>query len=333
MKHNIVAEGLNYRLVPVTLEHLELIISIRSSIKANNLFINKISENLEDQITWLNEYNIRPNDYYFAIENKFTSEIEGFISIYNLTKDNGEWGRWVIKSGSLSSVESFSLIHEIGFNILHLEEIFSITVANNLKVIKFHEQMGAEKSEYIENYYLKDSEYLPGIKFTLSRELFFAKSAPIVKIKSERLFIRNTQIYLNEFEFHHIGVATENIDNELSMYILLGYSEESSFTDYDQGVKGVFMIGDSKPRVEILEDLENSDTLEPFLRRGSKLYHLAFIVNNLEESINKINVVLGGKLLHIKKSIYFNSNVAFVVLKNKLIIELIEKFTEGAENN
>ena len=74
--------------------------------------------------------------------------------------------------------------------------------------------------------------------------------------------------------FHHIGVATEGIADAERTYADLGYQREGAeFCDHAQGVRGIFIVGPG-PRLELLEALGDSTTLDPWLRAGSRMYHL-----------------------------------------------------------
>ncbi len=87
------------------------------------------------------------------------------------------------------------------------------------------------------------------------------------------------------FHFHHIGVACRQIDSEQRGWMSLGYTPDSErFEDPLQGVSGVFMSGPG-PRMELLENLPGSDTLNPFLDAGIKMYHNAFEVPELERAV------------------------------------------------
>ena len=58
--------------------------------------------------------------------------------------------------------------------------------------------------------------------------------------------------------FHHLGIATRNIDIEYNQWMRFGYRKETEvFKDINQGVKGIFLVG-TGPRLELLEPLENS---------------------------------------------------------------------------
>lgn len=92
------------------------------------------------------------------------------------------------------------------------------------------------------------------------------------------------------------------------------------------GVKGLFMVSDYKlPRLELLENLDNYNTLTPYLTRKSKIYHAGYLVKNIEKTRVFLTEQLGTKIISdLKQSVYFKKRVCFLMLKNKKMIELIE---------
>lgn len=87
------------------------------------------------------------------------------------------------------------------------------------------------------------------------------------------------------YEFHHVGYATTSLQKERSFFAFLGYRQEGEdFVDPIQGVMGCFLVG-SGPRIELLENLPGADTLTPWLNAGIKMYHLAYLVADIERAL------------------------------------------------
>lgn len=135
---------------------------------------------------------------------------------------------------------------------------------------------------------------------------------------------------LTELEFHHLGVACSQISREIDAWKLLGYEEEGGpFIDPLQGVSGQFMVG-LGPRVELLEPLPLSKTLDPFLKAGIKIYHTAYITQSLGLTIDSFVSERALILSHPKPAIAFGGRqVAFLALRSRHIIELIEAETSA----
>jgi hypothetical protein len=130
---------------------------------------------------------------------------------------------------------------------------------------------------------------------------------------------------MNGLSFHHIAIASSCIEKEYKAFEPLGYVKEGgSFIDEAQGVKGQFIAAEGQPRIELLENLENSHTLDVWLNNNIKMYHLAYYVKDFDTSIE---LFVRGRAKVIKpplKSVYFGGRICFLVLSNRSIIELIE---------
>ena len=125
--------------------------------------------------------------------------------------------------------------------------------------------------------------------------------------------------------FHHVGVACRDLDPEMEAFGLLGYrAEGEEFVDPEQGVRGRFLVGPG-PRVELLVQTPGSRVLEPWLGKGVKLYHQAFVVESLEESVRTL-CANGGRVVAVPVSAaaFGGSTLAFVMLRNLALVELIE---------
>lgn len=127
--------------------------------------------------------------------------------------------------------------------------------------------------------------------------------------------------------FHHIGVACRNLDAEQKIFGLLGYVVEGGdFEDPIQGVRGRFLNGGG-PRIELLTALtpDSNNVLKDWLGRGAKMYHLAYMVDNIGKVTSHL-VASGAKVIvpPVPAVAFQNSNISFLMLRNMLLIELIE---------
>ena len=125
--------------------------------------------------------------------------------------------------------------------------------------------------------------------------------------------------------FHHLGIATDSLENETRAYAALGYEPEGEeFADPIQGVRGLFLTGGG-PRLELLEPLPGNDTLGPILRRGVKCYHHAYEVPSLDESLVALRRVRAQVIRAPAKAVAFDyRRVVFVLLPNMWMVELID---------
>lgn len=329
MKHNIKKDGYAYCLRPVKIEDATFILYVRLEDAERNQFIHKISEDVSVQEAWLKSYFERDNDYYFVLENKITSTPEGLISIYDVNrhKKSAEWGRWVINKGSLGAIESVNLISRIAFEDLNLEKIYSRTIADNTSVVSFHDSIGAVRSVNAnEKIKLEDKNYNV-IKHVITKSHYFETIEPKLTQKSLMIFERLMKIAVGKFEFHHIGVATDNIEKEFNIYKFLGYQKNGNeFSDPNQGIKGIFIKAKGQPTLELLTNLNEANTLDNWLKNKIKMYHFAYLVNDFDAAVTILTNNKAKLVSEPKKSIAFGNRICFFMLPNMFMIELIENF-------
>lgn len=131
----------------------------------------------------------------------------------------------------------------------------------------------------------------------------------------------------SQLSFHHVGYATKNISNEINFFLNMGYVLESDyFEDTLQGVRGCFMHGNG-PRIELLENLPNHHTLDTWIENGIKMYHMAFLCDNLNSNI-EIFIKSGSKVVckPTPAAAFNGRKICFIMLKNFQLIELIEHY-------
>ena len=126
--------------------------------------------------------------------------------------------------------------------------------------------------------------------------------------------------------FDHVGLACSDIAAELVQLEVLGYRAEGPpFTDVPQGVRGVFVAG-QHPRLELLEPLDDAPgALSTWIRNGTKMYHLAYRSDRFGDAIAQLRAG-GAKLLvpPMPAVAFGGRDIAFVMLRNQLLIELID---------
>ena len=130
---------------------------------------------------------------------------------------------------------------------------------------------------------------------------------------------------LPSLKFHHIGLACTNLDAETKKLAILGYHTESDdFIDPIQGVHGRFLVG-QVPRLELLVPIDKAEScLTPWLKSGTKMYHLAYETDAVEDAIEQLSTQRAKVVVHPVPAVAFdNRKIAFVMLPNMLLIELI----------
>lgn len=133
------------------------------------------------------------------------------------------------------------------------------------------------------------------------------------------------------YEFHHIGCATASMERERNLFEFLGYKlEGESFIDPIQGIEGCFLTGPG-PRIELLQNLPGKDTLTPWLNNGVKMYHFAYMVEDIMAALAWANSQRAIVVVQPVASIAFGGRrISFIMFRTELMIEFIEKVTASA---
>lgn len=152
MRHTIELEGFAFRLRPIGDEDAEFVVQLRTDTERSR-YIHATSNRVEDQLAWFADYYERQGDYYFVIERRQDNVREGMISIYEIdaTQTTAEWGRWILRPGSLAAIESAWLMYRVAFENLMLGSVYSRTVAANDAVVSFHDSCGITDRKMLPN--------------------------------------------------------------------------------------------------------------------------------------------------------------------------------------
>lgn len=326
MKHRYSLDGYGYRLRPIKKTDAQFVIDVRLEDAERNRFIHTISRDVSQQEAWLERYFDRSGDYYFVIENRITGSSEGLIAFYDERDGRAEWGRWVTKKGSLAAAESVYLLYRIAFEQVGLQELYCRTIADNISVVSFHTSIGEKTRAVLKHAVeLNDTQY-DAVEQYADRDYFYTEVAPKLEKQAQIIARRNKKRAIGDMEFHHIGVAVKSIEKEFPVYALLGYEKERDvFEDHAQGIRGLFITAAGQPRLELLENLEGSHTLDKQLENGQKFYHAAYYVKNIEVAAGMYQKNRAKMISPLKESAYFGKRICFLMLPNMQMIELLER--------
>jgi RimJ/RimL family protein N-acetyltransferase len=151
LRHDVRRDGFAFRLRPVEVDDAADIVTLRRDPDRSR-FIHETAPSVDAQVRWLEEYFRRDGDYYWAVQRLSDGRTEGFVGLYDVEGDRAEWGRWVLRPGSLAAAESAWLVHEAGFAALGLDSLFSRTLSGNQAVVSFHARYGAETVRTLRGY-------------------------------------------------------------------------------------------------------------------------------------------------------------------------------------
>ena len=173
MKHNVIVDGPAFRLRPVRLDDAPFILELRTD-PVRSRYLHRVPNDLGVQHRWLEAYFERAGDYYFIIESSTTGQPEGTIGIYNL--DSGwrtaEWGRWIVRAGSLAAIESVCLVYRAGFERLDLASMYCRTIVENQHALAFHDSFGVRRRRILPDYFELEGRMLDAVESVLTREVW-----------------------------------------------------------------------------------------------------------------------------------------------------------------
>lgn len=187
MRHDIRLTGHAFALRPIELDDAGLIVALRGDAERTR-FLHAIPLDVGAQTEYLERYFEREGDYYFVVERigGETDRAEGLISIYDVDRDaaRAEWGRWILRDGSLAAVESAWLIYRVAFERLELGQVYCRTLSENTEVLSFHDRAGLTRAGRHEGFIGTDGRAQDAIEHVLTREQW-----PRVCAKLERLAV------------------------------------------------------------------------------------------------------------------------------------------------
>ncbi len=251
----------------------------------------------------------KEKSYDFLLESRIDKSV---IAVFNLICVNEKevlLNTLMLDKVKIVCDEAVFLLCNIAFNELNMLEIRIDTLAENLDFLS------GIKTE------LQYNEHL-----NISKTYFEKTLSQLLEGVSSDALEKELANEIGDLEFHHIGVATKNIQKELSIYTLMGYKKEDDFfEDEAQGIRGLFIVKEGHPRLELLENLQGSNTLDKQIENNQKLYHTAYYVDDIEKVIDLFLLNRAKMISPLKKSVYFKKRICFLMLPNMSMIELLER--------
>ncbi|MBR3010280.1 MAG: VOC family protein [Prevotella sp.] len=131
---------------------------------------------------------------------------------------------------------------------------------------------------------------------------------------------------IKSLKFHHIGVATKDIDATASVYEQGGYLRSDTIFDPIQDVKICWLTKDGAPTVELLAPVDEKSPVNKTLEKnGVTPYHCCYVVDNIESAVSELNK---QRYIMVSKPVeavaFYGSRVCFLFNKNVGLIEIVE---------
>jgi RimJ/RimL family protein N-acetyltransferase len=145
LEHEFSLPGHAFRIRPLARTDAAFVVGVRAS---SPRFINRGATTVESQEDWIAAYLARAHDYCFVVEGLRNGCREGMVGIYGVepATRRAEWGRFVLRGGSIAAVETAWLVYRCGFERMGLERMYCRTLLDNEKVVAFHDSCGLERA-------------------------------------------------------------------------------------------------------------------------------------------------------------------------------------------
>lgn len=163
---------------PIKVEDAQFIVDIRND-ENKNKYISKTSNDVEQQIIWIEKYKVRENEgkefYFIAVDKEGVSF--STYRVYDITNDAVEIGSWVSKPGysaGMNSIKVDLIMKEFVFENLGFLKLNFTVNKQNTNVLKYHKIfqptiLSEDEENYYfeltkENYYLNRNKFFKNIK-------------------------------------------------------------------------------------------------------------------------------------------------------------------------
>ena len=127
---------------------------------------------------------------------------------------------------------------------------------------------------------------------------------------------------------HHIAYVTDNLEAKAESFCqLLGFTRLGQpEVDEKHGVRILFLDMGNGEKLELLEPWGDNSPIQRHLQRGGGLYHLCFEVDDLAETLEKVQK--DGQAWMVREPTSApamgHQSVAFVVTKDHDLIEFVQ---------
>jgi methylmalonyl-CoA/ethylmalonyl-CoA epimerase len=129
--------------------------------------------------------------------------------------------------------------------------------------------------------------------------------------------------------FHHIGVATADIEKSIAIYQKMDYTWQSElvFTDTIQRVKLAFLEKKGMPLVELVAPIDETSPIHKILQKNGTIpYHTCYEVDNIEESIKHLKTLRFVPTTKPVPAIAFDNRlICFLYQPHFGIVELLQR--------
>lgn len=132
---------------------------------------------------------------------------------------------------------------------------------------------------------------------------------------------------LDNFKFHHIGIAVKDIDATAAMYEVGGYRMSDIVFDPIQKVDICWLTKNGAPIVELLAPVNEDSPVNQTLEKvGVTPYHCCYVVENIDDAVRELRKMKYVLVSKPAEAVAFcGSRVCFLFNKDVGLIELVEE--------
>ena len=128
-------------------------------------------------------------------------------------------------------------------------------------------------------------------------------------------------------KFHHIGCLVDDIDSSIHIYKNLFQSNNVSEKIFvsSQGVFVCFVGMTDHGYIELIEPVDETSTVNKFIKKGFTYYHVAYLVKNVDDTIAKMCDMHFKHVNIFYSEAFDDKKCAFLFSPDLHLIELIEE--------
>jgi methylmalonyl-CoA/ethylmalonyl-CoA epimerase len=138
------------------------------------------------------------------------------------------------------------------------------------------------------------------------------------------------QIWGLQMKLHHVGIVTKDIESTIRRHKdLFDFVPITKIVkDPIQKVSVVMLAAPGADRgfIELIAPLSDDSPVSQILKGKSRLYHLCFLVGDIEKAIRNFRshgaIIISGP---VPAELYGGKRIAFAYTPDKYVVELLEK--------
>ncbi len=131
-------------------------------------------------------------------------------------------------------------------------------------------------------------------------------------------------------KLHHVGIVVEDIESGIQRYKnLFGFVPVSEVVEDPIQKVSVVLLSNPESEgapIELIAPLTNDSPVTNILKGNVRLYHLCFLVENIEEALKNFRsngaIIISGP---VPAELFEGKRIAFVYSPDNYVVELLEK--------